>query len=513
MKVRCAIEDSADFVIVGTGAGGATAARVLAGAGHEVVMVEEGDFLKTSQRPRDAAGAMMTSLRDGGFQATVGHAPMPLLQGKCVGGSTAVNSGIVWRMPDSVRREWIARFGLEELVGEAQLESAYEMIERELEVAETQETIRGGNSDLMEAGARALGLESKPTVRNARRCAGRGECMQGCPGEARQSMDVSYVPMALAHGARLHTGVRVQRVEVRRGSASTVVGQHRKGGGRVRIHARGGVIICAGALHTPLILRRTGLKRLVGDRFQAHPGAAVVGRFPHPVRMAFGATQGYEVPLPARGFKLESLSLPPGLIAARIPGAGSEWSERIGALDHFAQWAVMCRMRAHGTVRPGFRALGFRALGFRALGFRALGASPRVRYAPSASDLGIVRDGITLACRMMFAAGATEVYPGVAGVPEVLTDPRDCDRLERHPIGQRDLHLLASHLFGTACAGSEPSRSVVSPSLETHAVRGLYVMDASVFPTNLGTNPQHSIMAVVFAAAQRLAARGNRRAA
>ena len=67
------------------------------------------------------------------------------------------------------------------------------------------------------------------------------------------------------------------------------------------------------------------------------------------------------------------------------------------------------------------------------------------------------------------------------------------------------LNMIASHLFGTACAGRDARRSVVDENLAVHGVAGLHVMDSSVFPTNLGVNPQHSIMAVVWVAASRLA--------
>jgi len=253
------------------------------------------------------------------------------------------------------------------------------------------------------------------------------------------------------------------------------------------VRARRGVIVACGALHTPVLLRRAGLRGPVGERFQMHPGCAVVGRFSERVHMGFGATQGYEVPMRAQGFKLESLSLPPEMLAARIPGAGPEWQERVAELDHYAQWAVQVRMRAHGRVRTSFT------------------GRPLATYEPLPADIAKAQAGVALMCRMFFAAGATEVYPGVGGLPEVLTDLREVEQLEQATLGPRNFHLIGSHLFGTATAGADGSTSVVGPDLQAHSVPGLFVMDASVFPTNLGVNPQHSIMAVVWRAAERLA--------
>lgn len=496
---RRLLEDVADYVIVGTGAGGATAARVLTEAGADVLLLEEGPQLRTEDRSERILDALHDAVRGFAGTATVGTTPMPILQGRCVGGSTAINSGIIWRMPEDVREDWTASHGLGDLVEPRAQERIFDQLEDELEVAETSAEVAGGNGERMAEGARALGLPGKPIVRNAKRCRGAARCLQGCPGEARQSMDVSYIPRALEAGARLHANARVRHVLIEGGRAVGVAGEvmdpvTRKPQGSLRVMARRAVLVAAGVIHTPVILRRSGLRGLVGERFQAHPGAAVVGRFPEAITMARGATQAYEVPMRHQRFKLEGLSLPPEALAARIPGVGAEWQARLAELDHYAQWCVQVRMRARGSVRPG-------------------GDEPKVRYEPLAEDLAVVQRALGILCRMMFAAGATEVYPGVGHVPEILTDVKQVEAFESARLKRGDFHVVASHLFGTACAGTDPSRSVVGPDLQAHDVPGLYVMDASVFPTNMGVNPQHSIMAVVWRAAEWLAEGGLQRAA
>jgi choline dehydrogenase-like flavoprotein len=483
------IEDSADFVIIGTGAGGATAARVLADAGHEVVMIEEGAFLKPEERALGLSDAFAQSARDMGTLATSSSAPMPLLQGRCVGGSTAINSGIVWRLPENVRADLAQRYELSWLLDAQALDRIYTQLEHELEVAEVGEDVRGNNAALMERAALALKLPGRPMRRNAKHCKGRARCLQGCPEGARQSMDVSFIPKARERGARLHTGLRAERVTFEAGRAHSVLGRACGTGERFRIHARRGVIVAAGAVWSPVLLRDSGIRRRVGDGFQAHPGVAVVASFDEQVGMGFGATQAYEVPLPEQRMKLESLALPPELLAARIPGAGECWQKRLRHLDHFAQWCAIIRMQARGSVRAGL----------------PFGGPVRVHYEPTPDDVARVRRGVALLVRMMFAAGATEVYPGVAGVPEVLTRPEQAELVLDERLGRGAFHLMASHHFATASASSDRSRSVVGEDLQCHDAPGLYVMDASVLPENLGVNPQHTIMAAVFRAAERLA--------
>lgn len=494
------IVDEADFVIVGTGAGGATAARVLSDAGFSLALIEEGAYLRPEDRPGELVDAMALAVRGMATLSTDSTVPMPLLAGKCVGGSTAINSGIVWRMPDDIRDVWAREFGLGSLVG-AELDRAFSAIEEELSVHPTELDIAGGNTLLMQRGAEKLGLPGRFIHRNMKGCKGSNRCLQGCPNGARQSMDISYVPRAMERGARVHTRCRAEKIVFEGDRAAGVRGavcdERGKKRGTFEVRAKKGVIVAASAMFTPVLLARSGVRhRLLGERFQAHPGAAIVGAFDEAVHMGFGASQGYEVPMRERGYKLEALSLPPDMLAARLPGAGREWQERVAKLGHYTQWGGVIRMRAMGRVRPGF--------------FDGVS----VKYEPTAADLELAKDALLTTCRMMFAAGAHEIYPGVVGVPDIV---RSVDEIER-TLGQRklrraDLHLVASHHFGSVCASSDPARGVVDERLAVRGVRDLYAMDASVFPTNMGVNPQHSIMGIVWQAAERLAERASGRAA
>src|SRR5438309_1877928 len=115
-------EETFDFVVIGSGAAGAVAAHTLASAGYSVAIVEEGPWVKTRDFGSDVSGALTTLMRAGGMQVVKGRAYMPLMQGRCVGGSTVVNSAIAWRTPEDVVDEWGSRFGLARTVSMKSLE-------------------------------------------------------------------------------------------------------------------------------------------------------------------------------------------------------------------------------------------------------------------------------------------------------------------------------------------------------------------------------------------------------
>ena len=113
--------------------------------------------------------------------------------------------------------------------------------------------------------------------------------------------------------------------------------------------------------------------------------------------------------------------------------------------------------------------------------------------------------GIQILGKMMFAAGAREVYPGIVGRPSAVRSVDELHEVTREPIDASQIHPVATHLFGTCRISDDPRRGVVNSRFESHRTKGLFVADGSVFPTNIGVNPQLAIMAMAGVAAKRVA--------
>ncbi|MCA9492759.1 MAG: GMC family oxidoreductase [Myxococcales bacterium] len=471
-------EERADVVVVGSGPAGATVAWRLAARGVRVVVVEEGHASRPEDRVGSGVRAMATLYRDLGTSIALGDNPMPYLQGRVVGGTSVINGAICWSFPEEVHAAWVAA---DPALGEALpfevLRADEAEIERRLDVRPTEPAVAGAKADVMARGAEALGLAHRPIRRNVARCEGSGRCLQGCPTGAKLSMDRSLLPDAVRDGARILSGVRVTRILVERGRAVGVVGKA-SGGGRVRVRADR-VVVAASAVQTPILLRDSGLRQgPVGDGLCGHPGVSVTGRFAEPVHNHRGATQGHEVTgLRHEGLKIETLGFDLSILGSRIPGAGEELARRLAEAEHYAVHGAAIRAEGRGSVRSGW-------------------TGPRVRMRLTPGDVRTARRGVRRMGEILLAAGALEVYPGVAGFDPVVSDPRRLAALDELPDDPKAIPMSVTHLFGTARMGSDPATSVVRPDLRHHHVEGLHVADSSVFPTNLGVNPQIPIMAV-----------------
>ena len=467
-------DEACDVVVVGSGAGGATAARVLAEAGLSVVVLEEGEHHDRSSYSADPLEALPMLYRDSGMTACEGRPVIPLPVGRCVGGTTVINSGTVFRAPDDVLMSWRDEFG----VGWApDLEGEFESLERDLRVAPVDPLTAGRNAELCRAGAEAIGAANGPLLRNAGDVTCCGTCPTGCELDAKQAAHVSELPRACAAGAVVRPGVRVEEVIVEGGRAVGVRGRVVSDGGTYEVSSRA-VVLAGGALGTPELLLRQGLANSsgeVGRRLHIHPACWVGARFDDEVRGWDGVMQSWHVgEWQTEGLFLEATFTPFAFGAHWLPGAGEEFKRRLERYANLAIIGVHLSDRSEGRLR-------------------VRGGALRIGYRLTDDDAARLRFGIARAADIHFAAGAREVYPQVGSL--AVLGPGEQRHVEDGRFRPSDLRLEAFHPMGTARMGSDPARSVVSPSGETHDVPGLFVADASLFPSSLRVNPMLTVMA------------------
>ncbi|HEX4719244.1 MAG TPA: GMC family oxidoreductase N-terminal domain-containing protein [Thermoleophilaceae bacterium] len=485
-------DERCDVVVVGSGAGGATAARLLAEAGLDVVVVEEGSLHDASTYTTDPLEALARMYRDGGLTVLEGRPAIPLPLGRCVGGTTVVNSGTCVRTPEDVLARWQRDHGIPWAPA---LVEEFEAIERDLAVRPLPASAAGANAAPCRRGAEALGLANVPVHRNAGDVVRCGTCPTGCAIDAKQAMHVSELPRAVAAGARIRAGVRVTRILVRGGRAAGVEARIIPGapesargfgsasmrsasdssraahsGGRIySVHARA-VVLAGGAIGTPELVLRHGLNGRIGRNLHVQPACWVGGRFDEEIRGWDGVMQSWHVDeWRRRGLFLEATFTPLPFGAHWLPGVGPEFVRRLADISRLAVIGVHLADTSEGRVR-------------------LRGRAARLRYRLTRSDAATLGFGIARAAEILFAAGAREAYPQVAGVDAIR--PGQQKVLETGVTPAR-LRLEAFHPMGTAAMGV-----ATDTSGELRELPGAYVADGSLLPTALGVNPMITIVAM-----------------
>ena len=396
--------EECDVLMVGSGAGGAVAAATLAEAGLDVLVLEAGGHYDRDSYPGDHLEAIAELYRDAGLTIAEGRPPIPVPVAKVVGGTTVINSGTCFRAPDQILEDWRHRFG----IGWAgDLDADFAEAEETLRVTQLDPERMGRNGQLAMEGAAAIGASGAPIFRNAGSCVQCSSCPFGCEIDAKRGMHVSYLPRAVAAGARLRAGVEARRVLVEDGRAVGVECAVAEGGSsaaghgrRFTVRARRAVIVAGGALGTPELLLRSGPRRPPGRPQPPHP-PRLLGR--RPLRGG-GARLG--------GGDAELLRRPVG--APADPARGDLHPARL-------RRRLAARRRRRATSgRCSTSATSARSASTSATssaGRVGLGAegSLRASYRLTDDDARRLAFGIARAAEIHFAAGATEVYPTSPG--------------------------------------------------------------------------------------------------
>jgi choline dehydrogenase-like flavoprotein len=428
--------------------------------------------------------------RDAGLTIAEGRPPIPVPVGRTVGGTTVINSGTCFRAPDEVLSAWRSEYGI---AWAEDLDADYAAAEEFLRVTQLDPERMGRNGQLAMEGAAALGASAAPIWRNAGSCVQCSSCPFGCEIDAKRGMHVSYLPRAVAAGARLRAAVEAQRVLVEGGRAVGVACAARGADGRTRpftVRARRAVIAAGGALGTPELLLRSGLGGAeVGRNFHIHPACWVGARYEEEVRGWEGVMQSFYVDQwEPQGVLLEATFTPLAFGGAWLAGTGTEHQRSLLEFGHVGSIGVHLSDRSQGRVGLGND------------------GALRASYKLTREDADRIAFGIARAAEVHFSAGAIEVYPNIPRFG--VLEPGDLAPFEAARVKPSELRLEAFHPMGTARISGDPRQGPCAPDGSVRGTEALYVADASLFPTSLGVNPMMTVIAFATQVSRGIAAGG-----
>ena len=457
-----------EILVIGSGPSGATTAALLAEAGHDVILLEEGQHHRLESALSYTMQEVEQKYRNGGLTTTFGRTGVTYIEGRCVGGASEINAALYHRPQPQTLAEWQLKFQIDDLA-QGDLEPHFHSTEQDLSVSPRPDGLAPA-SNIIKDGAEALGWRSAEVLR----CWKYSQDADGTWRGRRQSMTETMIPRALAAGVRLLTGTRAVRLTVKAGQA--VSAQCRQDGQPLTIRfAR--VILCAGAVQTPLLLRRSGIRDRIGDSLRLHPMIRLAARFSEPVND------------PVWGVPVQQVSqfkphLTLGCSHSSLPhismwlGNGVLGYERlIAEWRHLAIFYLAAVGQGQGRIRN-----------------LPLLNEPLIRYSLLDADLGLMGEGLHRLGQVLFAAGATEIFSPVEGAPSMKT-----------PAALRDVRLALPHdrvtvstihLFSSCPMGEDRRVCAVDSYGALHGYRGIYVFDASILPTSPGVNPQGVVMAL-----------------
>ncbi|WP_303309869.1 GMC family oxidoreductase [Hymenobacter sp. BT730] len=494
--------DEVDCVVIGTGAGGAPLLARLAMAGLKVVALEAGPWHNPSRDfATDEKAQEFLFWNDERLAA--GQDPVAFGKnnsGTGVGGSTLHYTAYTPRAQDDdfhIRRDF--GVGMDWPFGYDELEPYYEELEQFLGISGPENYPWGkprrrpyplaplplnGAAQLMARACQQLGIRTSPAANaslSARyyqegvgwreACTNRGFCQAGCSTGAKASMDVTFLPLAVGHGADIRPNSFVTEIE--RDESGRITGVVYQQNGLPQRQKCRHLFLCAGAVETPrlLLLNELALNSgHVGKNFMAHTGLQVWGTFAEDVRPYKGipgALISEDMHRPpqadfAGGYLLQSIGIMPVTFAGQVARERKLWGQPLRA--YMRQYNHAAGIDMHGECLP--HAENFLELA-EEKDARGL-PKPRIHFTNHENERRMMRHAEKLMRQIWTQAGAQDIW----------SFPRN------------------AHLIGTARMGLSGDDAVVNADGKAFDVPNLYICDNSVFPSSLSVNPALTIMAL-----------------
>ena len=497
-----------DFCVVGSGAAGGVCALKLAEAGFDVFVLGEGPNIPKGQghggpshvRPTLSEREIeMYKLlyQEGGVRLTK-NGGVKIMQGRCLGGGTAVN----WSACLPPRLETLVEWQERGLPFTRQnLDPYLREVVNYLPIVRNDKYNTSARKFIM--GCDALGIPHDNLPNNTHKCRECGSCGVGCPYDRKMSGFVRWLPDAVAEGATVYTDTKVDRLVVKQGRVTEVhahfLGEkNRATGGTLIVKPNVGVVLTAGSIGTPAVLLRSKLdlpNKQVGKHTHIHPVTITIGKYPERTHPAYGVPDNMWTPKFAAGptgYLVETGSFFPVLSASATLQHGAELHRIMsdyypfGAISYAHHTTGFDDAEKYGTVELDDN------------------DDPVLDYVIPEANIKPMQESLEAMVRIHLAAGASSVYV-MRNPPLEVRDEAGLAEVRKINFAKpQRATVFTVHVMGGCQMHKDPKRRVVNNDFTFGKIKNLWVTDASIFPTALGANPQVTIYALALKGAEEI---------
>ncbi|KAJ9152387.1 hypothetical protein P3X46_025956 [Hevea brasiliensis] len=500
-----------DVVVVGSGSGGGVVAGVLAKAGYKVLVIEKGNYYARSNLSLLEGPTMDQMYLAGGLMAT-DDMGVVILAGSTVGGGSAINWSASIRTPEHVINEWSDQYDLE-IFDSKLYKEALDVVCQKMGV-QSDIHQEGFNNSILRKGCQELGYPVNNIPRNSSPDHYCGWCSLGCKGGRKKSTCETWLLDLVNSG----NGAILPRCEVikvlhrqkkGRNSRKTATGVafefEYEGAKDLCVIESKVTIVASGALSTPPLLKRSGLKNPnIGKNLRLHPVIMAWGYFPDaPLSGVWPEEEkkSYEGGIltamstvianfdkSGYGAVIQTPSLHPGMFSGLMPWvSGIDMKMKMRRFPRTAHIFALARDKGKGTVN----------------------SPSSISYQMEDCDEENLQKGLEKMLRILAAAGAEEIGTHHCKGRSINVKKVSYHEFEKfvkeesgRPLRDLSTQICSAHQMGSCRMGVNPKDSVVNQMGETWEVEGLFIADTSVFPTALGVNPMVTVQAIAYCTAQ-----------
>lgn len=463
-----------DYLIIGSGAGGSAVADYLIEQGLSVLMLEEGKDFSGANQVYAATDNMTGMWRSSGLSPAFGSPSITYAEARCVGGGTEINSGILQRPPDSILSYWSQLDRTNKDFYHNKIDEYFDWVELNLN-ASIKDSSQYRHSQILKDAAikQDWAFEALPRAMKDCICS-EPLCLCG----AKQSMTSTLLKKAQNHpNFKIKSDSKAIKLILKDALVSEVLVEETVYGKTSKLKVvPNHVFICAGTIHTPHLLMKSGINFPGLGKFQLHPTLKLLAHFNEKVNAAKQPLPNYAITEFMPDLRFGGSVATPGVLGMALAENWLERSYLQDQLDYLASYYVMIRPKSWGKIKS----------------IKFL-KDPFVSYRLEKEDIQKIALGAFNLSKSLFDIGAIKIHPSIKKHPgwdSIASIQNDIS----HQNFYKKLNLMSIHLFGSCSPRNNPDYLIGNGRIQ--GIKNIVLADGSSLPSAPGVNPQASIMAL-----------------
>ncbi len=466
-----------DALIIGSGAGGSISSLLLSKRNLKVIIIEEGNNPNLIDNNISEQKKMRFLYRNGGAQPIFGKNTIGYGEGSCVGGSTYVNAGYLFKTPENVIDEWSQK----KLLNNNFIDNIYKnynYIEKLLN-----KSIHISNNDNLDSEIlKNVSLKKNyfytESTRGIINCKNKNKCFIGCPSGAKQSTLISVLPKSVENGVDIYHQTKAIKINYNNNKFKTFVSSEIKKNNLINASIESKyLIVSCGPTQSPQILSKSRLVNINDKYLQYHSNLKVLAKFGKKIYPENASVSTFHI----REFEKQRMifsasNFNMSQIAATYSHLSFSDIENIFKNKDYFGFYVM-QIRNYSKAK--FLKLPFNNYMLNSNNDRR--------------DQDLLKYSIIKSAEILFNAGALELFFPIYNSKPV-NNMNDVTKLIKN-LDYRNIELVSVH--GMSSFGINFSKKININGQINNKIKNLYVFDASLIPTSTGESPQLTLMSII----------------